>query len=100
GAGSTGKDGRGILPVVVPAEHAMNFSPSTPDGFLVVTGGTEPPESSSGYSAAIEADLGAQFLLWEAAVAVAGAGLGINPFDQPDVESAKQAARTFLTSAG
>jgi glucose-6-phosphate isomerase len=99
-AESTGKDGRGILPVVVPADHAVNFSPNTADGFLVVTGGTEPPESFSGYSAAIEADLGAQFLLWEAAVAVAGAGLGINPFDQPDVESAKQAARTFLTSAG
>jgi len=99
-AESTGKDGRGILPVVVPAEHAVNFSPSTPDAFLVVAGGTEPPESSSGYSASVDADLGAQFLLWEAAIAVAGAGLGINPFDQPDVESAKQAARTFLTSAG
>jgi glucose-6-phosphate isomerase len=99
-AESTGKDGRGILPVVVPAEHAINFSPNTPDGFLVATGSAVPPASSSGYSAAIEADLGAQFLLWEAAVAIAGAGIGINPFDQPDVESAKQAARTFLTSAG
>ena len=99
-AESTGKEGRGILPVVVPTDQAINFSPSTEDAFLLVTGETEPPESSSGYSAAIDADLGAQFLLWEAAVALAGAGIGINPFDQPDVESAKQAARTFLTSAG
>ena len=35
-------------------------------------------------------------LLWEAATAVAGRMLGINPFDQPDVESAKVAARTLL----
>lgn len=99
-AESTGKEGRGILPVVVPSDHAVNFAPGAPDGFLVVAGGTTPPTASSGYSAAVMADLGAQFLLWEAAVAVAGAAIGINPFDQPDVESAKQAARTFLDSAG
>jgi glucose-6-phosphate isomerase len=40
--------------------------------------------------------LGAQFLLWEYATAVAGRLLGINPFDQPDVESAKVAARGML----
>ena len=40
--------------------------------------------------------LGAQLLLWEAATAVAGRLLGINPFDQPDVESAKAAARELL----
>jgi glucose-6-phosphate isomerase len=36
------------------------------------------------------------FLVWEYAVAVAGRLLGINPFDQPDVESAKAAARGLL----
>ena len=40
--------------------------------------------------------LGGQFLLWETATAVAGYLLGINPFDQPDVESAKKAARGLL----
>ena len=35
-------------------------------------------------------------LLWETAVAVAGRLIGINPFDQPDVESAKKAARELL----
>ena len=40
--------------------------------------------------------LGAQLMLWEAATAVAGRLLGINPFDQPDVESAKAAARELL----
>ena len=34
-------------------------------------------------------DLGAEFFRWEVATAVAGAVLGINPFDQPDVEAAK-----------
>ena len=99
-AESTGKGGHGILPVVVPTNQAVNFSPSPPDGFLVVTSSASPPQASSGYSAAVEADLGAQFLLWEAAVAIAGAGIGINPFDQPDVESAKKAARTFLSYSG
>ena len=35
-------------------------------------------------------------LLWEVATATAGRLLGINPFDQPDVESAKKAARSML----
>jgi glucose-6-phosphate isomerase len=35
-------------------------------------------------------------LLWEVATATAGRLLGINPFDQPDVESAKTAARSML----
>lgn len=99
-AESTGKIGRGILPVVVPTASAPNFVPSTSDEFLVVTGAAEPPTAQSGHSAAVQGPLGAQFLLWETAVAVAGLELGINPFDQPDVESAKQAARTFLTAAG
>ena len=43
-------------------------------------------------------DIGQEFFRWEVATAVAGAVLGINPFDQPDVESAKVAARA-LTSA-
>jgi glucose-6-phosphate isomerase len=36
------------------------------------------------------------FLVWEYAVAIAGRLLGIDPFDQPDVESAKTAARGLL----
>ncbi len=42
--------------------------------------------------------LGAEFFRWEIATAVAGSILGINPFDQPDVEAAKVATRR-LTSA-
>ena len=39
------------------------------------------------------ADLGQEFFRWEIATAVAGSILGVNPFDQPDVEAAKVAAR-------
>jgi glucose-6-phosphate isomerase len=40
----------------------------------------------------VSGSLGAQFVVWEYATAIAGRLLGINPFDQPDVESAKEAA--------
>ena len=98
-AESTGKQGRGILPVVVPSTTAPNFSPSTPDEVLVSIGPGVPTEAppASGWGAAVDAPLGAQLLLWEYAVAVAGRLIGINPFDQPDVESAKQAARDMLS---
>jgi transaldolase / glucose-6-phosphate isomerase len=45
----------------------------------------------------VTGQLGAQFLLWEYAIAVVGRLLGINPFDQPDVEASKIATRK-LTS--
>ena len=43
-------------------------------------------------------DIGQEFFRWEMAVAVAGSVIGINPFDQPDVEASKVAAHA-LTSA-
>jgi transaldolase/glucose-6-phosphate isomerase len=42
-------------------------------------------------------DLGAEFFRWEIATAVAGSIIGINPFNQPDVEASKIATRN-LTS--
>jgi hypothetical protein len=41
-------------------------------------------------------DLGGEFFRWEMATAAAGAVLGINPFDQPDVEAAKVKARDLM----
>ena len=99
-AESTGKQGKGILPVVVPFENAVNFNPSTADTVLVALGGQDAPEAQSGWAAGVHGDLGAQMLVWETAVAVAGRLIGINPFDQPDVESAKQAARDLLDAKG
>ncbi|MFL6100870.1 MAG: glucose-6-phosphate isomerase [Actinomycetales bacterium] len=95
-AESTGKLGKGVLPVVVEGQDAPNFSPSTADSVLAALGADESPSGTSGYGAAVKGSLGAQMLLWEYAVAVAGRVIGINPFDQPDVESAKSAARELL----
>jgi hypothetical protein len=43
-------------------------------------------------------DIGGQFFLWELATAIAGQRLGINPFDQPNVESAKVKAREMMVA--
>ena len=42
--------------------------------------------------------LGAEFFRWEFATAVAGAGLGINPFDEPNVRGAKARTQGCWTS--
>jgi hypothetical protein len=44
-------------------------------------------------------DLGAEFIRWEVATAIAGAVLGIDPFDQPNVEEAKELTRKVLAGA-
>lgn len=96
-AESTGKNGKGILPVVVQSQDAPNFAGATSDEVLATFG---PKKTSlhapSGWSIQVNAPLGAQLLLWEYATAVAGRIIGINPFDQPDVESAKAASRALL----
>ncbi len=43
-------------------------------------------------------DLGAEFFIWEFATAVAGWRMGINPFDQPNVQEAKDATKELLSS--
>jgi glucose-6-phosphate isomerase len=100
-AESTGKQGKGILPVVVGGVDSPNFSPSTDDEVLVTLGEIATSAApASGWGASVRAQLGALMLLWEYAVPVAGRLIGINPFDQPDVESAKQAARDMLEGGG
>ncbi|MGL5858656.1 MAG: glucose-6-phosphate isomerase [Angustibacter sp.] len=108
-AESTGKQGTGVLPVVVedtdPPEVAgpAGLADDTLLVTLVPGGVKEATAQELGATAGawvrVAGPLGAQLLLWEAAVAVAGRLLGINPFDQPDVERAKQAARTMLSGA-
>jgi glucose-6-phosphate isomerase len=86
----------GILPVVVESPTAAGVD--LPDALFVTVGGSLRPHESAGASRAIAVNgpLGAHFLVWEFATAVAGRVLGINPFDQPDVEAAKKAARALL----
>jgi glucose-6-phosphate isomerase len=76
-AESTGKEGRGIIPIITsPSEvdelvHQVNALP-----------------------------LGAAFYLWEWTVALLGYALEVNPFDQPDVARAKSATSRALHSGG
>lgn len=96
-AESTGKDGKGILPVVVGSPTAPNVVPSSADEVLATFGpSTAPLAAVSGWSLHADGTLGGQMLLWEYATAIAGRVIGINPFDQPDVETAKAAARELL----
>ena len=102
-AESTGKQGTGVLPVVTPpgSEPTAGIQDLSDCTVVVLTGEDspdvdQPAKSEAGSSVQVAGSLGAQLLLWEVATAVAGRLLGINPFDQPDVESAKQAARDIM----
>jgi len=103
-AESTGKAGTGILPVVLDAD-APELSASLPDVQILrvvadageeVFGPLDSMDLDGSGEIRVSGTLGAQFLVWEYATAVAGRLLGINPFDQPDVESAKIATRGLL----
>ena len=106
-AESTGKEGRGILPVV--GEPLGGPAVYGNDRFFVAMRLDGSPADDAGLDALQAAgfpllrlrlrdayDLGEQFYLWEMATAVAGARLGINPFDQPNVEAAKVLARRMV----
>ena len=117
-AESTGKNGTGVLPVVVQADPEeqtdgeradLEVSSPTADSTVArlvddvadVADEDTPPDSSDRTRSevsriSVSGSLGSQLLLWEVATAVAGRILGINPFDQPDVESAKKATRGLL----
>lgn len=95
-AESTGKDGTGLLPVVVEGPAAPGFADAGPDATAVAIGPGADTAGVEKAAVAVTGTLGGQLLLWEHATAVAGRLLGINPFDQPDVEAAKIAARAQL----
>jgi transaldolase/glucose-6-phosphate isomerase len=78
-AESTGKQGKGLVPA--PGEP--------PDGPDRQGADVHLPDTDA---------IGAEFFRWEFAVAVAGSVLGINPFDQPDVQAAKDKTKEVLAS--
>ncbi|MFW3168425.1 glucose-6-phosphate isomerase [Geodermatophilus sp. CPCC 206100] len=80
-AGSTGSGGRGLLPVVLESVDAPGAAGA--DRLLAVLGGEPVPP---GPSVGVTGPLGAQFLGWEYATAVAGRLLGIDPFEPRDVD--------------
>lgn len=97
-AESTGKNGTGILPVVLlPVSPEVEQTPHDVQIVRLVDDAVHFRilEQYPG-EVLISGSLGAQFVVWEYATAIAGRMLGINPFDQPDVESAKEAARGLL----
>jgi len=84
-AESSGKDGRGVVPIV--QDPVRNRLPDSQ---------TAGPELFS----ADPLDLGAEFLRWEYATVALCEALGVNAFDQPDVEEAKRLARAELDGTG
>jgi len=95
-AESTGKIGKGLLPVVL-GKKAPELALDLPDLQIVrLVGDYEDTREVADGEIEITGTLGAQLLTWEYATAIAGRLLGINPFDQPDVESAKVATRALL----
>jgi hypothetical protein len=97
-AESTGKDGRGIVPVVgEPIDDPAVYGEDR--AFVALTRGAD---TLLGTSALREAghpvleievsdrlQLGAEFVRWEVATSLAGALLGVNPFDEPNVAESK-----------
>lgn len=108
-AESTGKEGKGILPVVgEPLGAPENYGDDRLFIFLTLDDDPSLEEKIAGLENAGHPvvkmrisdlyDLGGQFFLWEMATAVAGYRLGINPFDQPNVEEAKVLAKEMMSA--
>jgi len=108
-AESTGKAGKGIVPVV--GERLEPREPLGADRFWVCL--RLDGDDNAAEDALVERlidddepvmvfrlrqryDIAAEYFRWEFATAVAGRCLSLNPFDQPDVESAKERARQAL----
>jgi transaldolase/glucose-6-phosphate isomerase len=117
-AESTGKHGTGIVPVdreplgdiasygtdrvfvrlsLVAADDAATAAPTAGDIFADAAAAAGHPVIRIAIADPI--DLGAEAFRWEVATAIAGAVLGIDPFDQPNVEEAKDLTRKVLAAA-
>jgi transaldolase/glucose-6-phosphate isomerase len=106
-AESTGKEGKGILPVegeppgppdVYGADRffagiGRRGNKETPAALEPLTRAGHP---AAAFEVADARDLGAEMFRWEFATAVAGKLLGINPFDQPNVQEAKDRTNEIL----
>ncbi len=112
-AESTGKEGKGIVPVA--GESVFEPEAYGDDRLFVYLRVRD--DDNAELDASIDAleaaghpveridladvyDLGAEFFRWEFATAIAGSVLGINPFDQPNVQSAKDQTDHVLQEGG
>ena len=108
-AESTGKEGKGIVPVVGEALH-RNFDYREDRFFVYLSTDTDDNKrvadiahelAERGFPVATldmsdKYQLGGMYLLWEIATAAAGAILAIDPFDQPNVQEAKTLTKNVL----
>ena len=111
-AESTGKHGVGIVPVdLEPLATAETYGADRVFVRLTLTESAGDPAADELVDALRRAghpiielhlgdrqDLTGEFVRWEVATAIAGAVLGIDPFDQPNVEEAKELTRKVLAS--
>ena len=109
-AESTGKQGKGVIPVDREEPGSPNVYGSD-RVFAYVRLSSDPDKAQDAKVSALEQaghpvvrivvgdvyDLGQEFFRWEIATAVAGSIIGINPFNQPDVEASKIATRHLTT---
>ena len=112
-AESTGKEGKGVVPIAGEVlEDANKYGNDRAFFYLRLQSAHEDSLKTldQGIKALVKAgypvvridlsdkyDLAREFFRWEVATAVAGAVIGVNPFDQPDVESAKVRTRVLLS---
>jgi hypothetical protein len=108
-AESTGKESKGIVPVIgeplgAPEVYGPDrlFVHFRLQGEDALDAGVDALEKAGHPVVRIDLrdlhDIGAQFFIWEMAIALVGHLLGINPFDQPNVESAKVRAREMMSA--
>jgi hypothetical protein len=106
-AESTGKHGKGIVPITGEAAGAPIGSDRVIVAIALGSETADPGELADARASGapiVELQmsdvtaLGAEFLRWEVATAAAGVLLGINPFDEPNVQQAKDATRALLDS--
>ncbi len=100
-AESTGKQGKGVVPITGEAS-SLPWSDDRVAVVISLAGQTDtarsiPSDSPRASLEMVDAHaIGAEFLRWEVATAAAGLLLGINPFDEPNVQQAKEATRALL----
>ncbi|TAK13076.1 MAG: glucose-6-phosphate isomerase [Acidobacteria bacterium] len=105
-AESTGKDGRGTLPIVdEPAGKVAAYHHDRAFVAMITDRGNHTDAFATELERAghpvfridaTSSTLAAEFFRWEFATAVAGHGIGVNPFDEPNVSDAKARTKTML----
>jgi transaldolase/glucose-6-phosphate isomerase len=110
-AESTGKNGKGIVPLDgEPPTSPDRYGDDRVFAYVRLTSAPDAAQDaaiqrarSAGHpvlqvDVAEPAEIGAEFFRWEIATAVAGSVLGVHPFDQPDVEAAKVSTRDLMAT--